>query len=154
METFRKKIQQTTGWSDAIVNTIQSEAEARIYIGAGLKEAIINGKPALIQPRIDPNYQMPEWWIKEHGKKWRGWTNCDLMGEGYPPPVEYGDPFELHHIGLLTASPLAVLTWAQHREQGNFAVLHSLDDYSDIDRNGFAKEKSAHWMARCAGLNK
>lgn len=59
MKDFRKKIQQTTGWSDAIVNTIQSEAEARIYIGAGLKEAIINGKPALIQPRIDPNYQMP-----------------------------------------------------------------------------------------------
>ena len=38
METFRKKIQQMTGWSDTIVNTIQSEAEARIYIGAGLPE--------------------------------------------------------------------------------------------------------------------
>ena len=88
METFRKKIQQMTGWSDTIVNTIQSEAEARIYIGAGLKEALVNGKPALIQPRIDPNYQMPEWWIKEHGEKWRGWTNSDLMGEGYPPHDE------------------------------------------------------------------
>ena len=37
METFRKKIQQTTGWSDAMVNAIQSEDEARIYIGAGQK---------------------------------------------------------------------------------------------------------------------
>ena len=36
METFRKKIQQMTGWSDTVVNAIQCEAEARIYIGAGL----------------------------------------------------------------------------------------------------------------------
>ena len=64
METFRKKIQQMTGWSDTVVNAIQCEAEARIYIDAGLKEATVNGKPALIQPQIDPNYQMPEWWIK------------------------------------------------------------------------------------------
>ena len=42
METFRKKIQQMTGWSDTVVNAIQCEAEARIYIGAGLKEATVN----------------------------------------------------------------------------------------------------------------
>ena len=35
MEAFRKKIQQMTGWSDTVVNAIQCEAEARIYIGAG-----------------------------------------------------------------------------------------------------------------------
>ena len=29
MKDFRKKIQQMTGWLDTIVNTIQSEAEAR-----------------------------------------------------------------------------------------------------------------------------
>ena len=111
-----------TGWSDTVVNAIQCEAEARIYIGAGLKETTVNGKPALIQPRIDPNYQMPEWWIKEHGEKWRGWTNSDLMGEGYP--------------------------WSQHREGENYAVLHTTEDYSDIDRRAFEKEKAAHWMAR------
>lgn len=148
METFRKKIQQMTGWSDTIVNTIQSEAEARIYIGAGLKEALVNGKPALIQSRINPNYKMPEWWIKEHGENWRGWTNSDLMGEGYPPHDENGDPYELHHIGQLTESPLAELTWAQHREGENYAALHTTDDYSDIDRGAFKKEKAAHWMAR------
>ena len=31
---------------------------------------------------------------------------------------------------------------------GNFSILHRLDDYSDIDRSAFAKEKNAHWMAR------
>ena len=68
METFRKKIQQMTGWSDTIVNTIQSEAEARIYIGAGLKETTVNGKPALIQPRID------------HTTKTEILTSCTISG--------------------------------------------------------------------------
>ena len=141
METFQKIIQQRTGWSDSIVRAIQTKEEADIYINAGLKEAIVNGKPALIQPHIDPDYLMPEWWIKE------------LMAEGYPPHDENGDPYELHHIGQWTDSPLAELTWAQHREGENFSILHNLDDYSDIDRSAFAKEKSAHWMARYDMLN-
>ena len=108
----------------------------------------IHGKPALIQPRIDPDYLMPEWWIREYGENWRGWSNSDLMGEGYPPHDENGDPYELHHIGQLTTSPLAELTWAQHHEDGNYAILHTFDDYSDIDRSAFEDEKAAHWMAR------
>lgn len=59
---------------------------------------------------------MPEWWIKEYGENWRDWSNSDLMAEGYPPHDENGDPYELHHIGQWTDSPLAELTWAQHRE--------------------------------------
>ena len=148
METFRKKIRQMTGWSEAIVNAIQREEEARLYMEAGLREATVNGKPALIQPRIDPDYQMPEWWIREYWENWRGWSNSDLMAEGYPPHDENGDPYELHHIGQLADSPLAELTWSQHRDGDNFAILHTLDDNSDIDRGAFDKEKTAHWMAR------
>lgn len=154
METFQKIIQQRMGWSDSIVRAIQTKEEADIYIHAGLKEAIVNGKPALIQPHIDPDYLMPEWWIKEYGENWRDWSNSDLMAEGYPPHDENGDPYELHHIGQWTDSPLAELTWAQHREGKNFSILHNLDDYSDIDRNAFVKEKSAHWIARYGMLNK
>lgn len=148
MEAFRRKIQKATGWSDTIVNAIRNEEEARIYMNTGLKEATVNGKQALIQPHIDPDYVMPEWWIKEHGEDWRGWSNSDLMGEGYPPHDENGDPYELHHIGQLTDSPLAELTWAQHRNPGNYAVLHTIDDYSDIDRGAFDEEKKSYWMAR------
>ena len=109
---------------------------------------MVGGKPALIQPCIDPDYLMPEWWIKEYGENWRGWSNSDLMAEGYPPHDENGDPYELHHIGQWTDSPLAELTWSQHREGKNFSILHTLDDYSDIDRGAFGKEKAAYWMAR------
>lgn len=70
------------------------------------------------------------------------------MDEGYPPHDENGDPYELHHIGQLTDSPLAELTWEQHRERENFTTLHTLDDYSDIERGDFEKKKATHWSVR------
>ena len=81
---------------------------------------------------------------------WKYGTVLDPLTQVYD---ENGDPYELHHIGQWTDSPLAELTWAQHREGENFSILHNLDDYSDIDRSAFAKEKSAHWMARYDILN-
>jgi hypothetical protein len=148
MENWKQKIKMCTGWSDAIITALHSEEEAQVYIHAGLVEKIVNGKSALVQQSIDPNYVMPEWWIREHGNNWQGWTNSDLMSEGYPPHDSNGDPYELHHIGQLTDSPLAELTYKQHHEDGNFAVLHSFDDYSDIERGKFNKEKADYWMAR------
>lgn len=153
MQQFQQRIQARTGWSEAIVSAIRSEEEAELYIRAGLKEMRVNGKPALVQPRINPNYVMPEWWVKKYGEAWRGWTNADLMGEGYPAHDENGDPYELHHIGQLTDSPLAELTWKQHHEDGNFAILHTFNDYSDIGRADFEKEKKAYWMARYKSIN-
>lgn len=148
MEDFKLKVKRLTGWSDEIVNAIRSEAEARIYMDAGLKDMVVNGRHALVQPDINPDYLMPEWLIRINGENWRGWSNSDLMGEGYPPHDRNGDPYELHHIGQLADSPLAELTWKQHHDKGNYAVLHTLDDYSDIDRGVFEREKASHWMAR------
>lgn len=148
MEDFKFKVKRLTGWSDEIVNAIRSEAEARIYMDAGLKDMVVNGRHALVQPDINPDYLMPEWLIRINGENWRGWSNSDLMGEGYPPHDQNGDPYELHHIGQLADSPLAELTWEQHHDKGNYAVLHTLDDYSDIDRSAFEREKASHWMAR------
>lgn len=108
MQQFQERIQAHTGWSEAIVSAIRSEEEAELYIRAGLKEMRVNGKPALVQPRINLNYVMPEWWVKKY----------------------------------------AELTWKQHHEDGNFAILHTFDDYSDIGRADFEKEKKAYWMAR------
>lgn len=147
MELFRKLIQKQTGWSDIVVNAIKTKEEAHIYMDAGLQEAVVNGRVALIQSRIDPDYLMPEWWIREYGENWRGWSNSDLMSEGYPPHDENGDPYELHHIGQMMDAPLAELTWAQHHDGGNYMILHTFDD-SVIDREVFEKEKATHWMAR------
>lgn len=40
------------GWSSTILDYICSEEEAEFYSKAGLKEAIISGKPALIRQDI------------------------------------------------------------------------------------------------------
>lgn len=146
--SWESELKKRTGWSDKIVEAIRNEEEANIYLEAGLKESKVDGKPALIQPHIDPDKIVPEWVVEQLGESWRGWSNSDLMGEGYPPRDENGDPYELHHIGQDPFSPLAELTWYQHREGGNSAILHTHDD-TKIDREYFAKEvKKKHWMAR------
>ena len=68
MENFQKLIQQKTGWPDVIVRFILTTEEADIYINAGLKEATVNGNPALIQSRIDSDYLMQEWGLRNTGK--------------------------------------------------------------------------------------
>ncbi len=149
--TDYRRLQRLTGWSDAILRAIGSEDEARIYIRAGLVERVVNGRPALINPSIDGRaYNCRKEWLKEKFadyERWKDWNNADLMGEGFPPRDENGDPYELHHIGQRQDSPFAELRWADHMGDGNNAILHPKRE-SEIDRRQFEREKAAHWMAR------
>lgn len=52
-QTEQNDLRRRTGWSDEIVGSIRSMAEAEIYIGAGLKEARVGSRPALIRSDID-----------------------------------------------------------------------------------------------------
>ena len=45
----QQEIIQRTGWSMDVVGCIRTMAEARIYMNAGLIEARIDGRPALIR---------------------------------------------------------------------------------------------------------
>lgn len=156
---WKSRIQETTGWSNAIMDALSSREEAEIYISAGLEERIVAGRHALVQPRIDTTRDLHCYrdggngWRKGYDspskyEEWKDWTNADLMGEGYPPPYdENGDPYELHHIGQSQDSPYAELTWGQHMGDGNNATLHPKRE-SEIDRTAFEAEKSAHWQAR------
>ena len=87
--TERIEIQGRTGWSDAILDALRSVEEAEIYIRAGLKEAVVNGRPALVNPHIvgEAFYSRAQW-LKEKLSdydRWYDYNNADLMGEGYPP---------------------------------------------------------------------
>ena len=89
-----------TEWSDAIIEAISSKEEADIYRGAGLKEARIGGRPALIRQDIDwSDYSIKRnTWLR--GKlvdydKWAEYNNADLIGEGFPPRDSNGDPYEI-----------------------------------------------------------
>lgn len=144
-------------WSPAIRDAIQSPEEAEIYRRAGLKEARIGGRPALIRHDIDwSDYSIRRnTWLRNKladYDKWAEYNNADLIGEGFPPRDRNGDPYELHHIGQRQDSPFAELTWAEHMGDGNNVILHQMGKESEIDREAFEAEKSAYWQARFKAL--
>ena len=144
-------------WSKAITDYIASPEEAAIYAKAGLVEAVVGGRPALIRQDIDwDDYSCRHEWLKKKLADWDSWkdyNNADLIGEGYPPRDKNGDPYELHHIGQHQNSPFAELTWAEHMGDGNNTILHQAGKESEIDRQQFEKEKSAYWQARYETIN-
>ena len=121
-EQEKQLIKEKTGWSDKIVDAIRTKEEAQVYIDAGLVEGEVNGKPALLQPKIDGKAC--------NEPKWPEWSNKDLAEEGYPPRDKNGRPYELHHIGQNPDSPLAELTYEQHHSDGNFKILHTFEESS------------------------
>ena len=141
-----------TGWSNNILDYIDSMAEAQIYMKAGLKEATVGDRPALIRGDIDWSaFNCRKEWLKQKladYTRWVDYNNADLIGEGFPPRDGNGDPYELHHIGQHQHSPFAELTWAEHMGDGNNTILHRAGKESEIDRQQFDREKSEYWQAR------
>lgn len=124
-------------YPDTVLEAIGSEAEALIYEEAGLEPTIVGGRDALIRTDID--YDKTDLF---------GNTNLDRMHDGRPP-LDAGDrPIELHHIGQKPDSPLAELTGAEHRSNGNDNILHNKLKESEIDRTDFCKEREEYWKAR------
>lgn len=133
----KDKIKEETGWSDDIIDAISSWEEYEIYKNAGLVEAEINGKKCLIRNDIDWNQ-----------KDAMGRTNKERIEMGLSPINKDGKVIELHHIGQHKDSPLAELTPEEHRGKGNDAILHEKTKESEIDRQSFNRERTAHWQAR------
>jgi len=120
-----------------VLDVIGSEAEAKIYEEANLEPAEVNGKDALIRTDIDYDQ-----------KDAMGTTNLDRMKSGRAPLDANGKQIELHHIGQKQDSPLAELTCAEHRGNGNDNVLHNKQKESEINRENFDKERKDYWKAR------
>lgn len=132
----RERLEQL-GVPKEVLDAIGSEAEAKIYEGANLEPAEVNGKAALIRTDIDYDQ-----------KDAMGTTNLDRMKTGRAPLDANGKPIELHHIGQKPDSPLAELTSAEHRGNGNDNVLHNKQKESEINREDFDKERKDYWKAR------
>lgn len=136
-EEQKVKIKEETGWSDEIIDAIGSWEEYEIYKNAGLIEAEIGDRKCLIRDDID-------WKQKDD----MGRTNEERAKQGLSPINKEGKVIELHHIGQHADSPLAELTPEEHRGRGNDTVLHDKTKVSEIDRQVFAEERSAHWETR------
>ena len=133
----KKAIKKETGWSDEIIDAIDSKEEYEIYKKGGLIDAEINGKKCLIRNDID--------WDQKDAL---GRTNSERAEQGISPINKDGKVIELHHIGQHSDSPLAELTMEEHRGKGNDTILHNKIKESEINRQEFAKERNHHWEAR------
>lgn len=135
----RDIIKEETGWSDEIVDAIRSMEEYKIYKEAGLVEGEVNGKKCLMRTDID-------WDQKDQF----GMTNRERIAEGYAPLDKTGKPIQLHHIGQHADSPLAELTFAEHRTGGNDTILHDKTKETEVhgEGNNWDNERKDYWKNR------
>lgn len=135
----KQRIKDETGWSDEIVDAIGSMEEYQVYKNAGLVEAEVNGKKCLIRPDI--NWEQ----VDEKGR-----TNRERVERGLSPLDENGKPIELHHIGQHADSPLAELTFEEHRCNGNDTILHNKGVETEVHGEGstWNQERADHWKDR------
>ena len=111
--------------------------EYTVLKNAGLTLSKVNGRMALTQ-NIDWDFI---------GDIEDGRTNAQRVIDGLSPLDQSGKPYELHHIGQISDSPLAILTNSQHKR--NYSVLHANTGSaaSKINRNLFAKQRQDFWKA-------
>jgi hypothetical protein len=117
------------------IKNFHSVDEYNVLKNSKLNLSKVNKKMALIQ-QIDWDFV---------GDLNDGRTNAQRVLDGLSPLDPTGKPYELHHIGQKSDSPLAILTHFQHSK--NYSVLHKNTggSSSNIDRNLFAKEKQKFW---------
>jgi len=137
----KQRIKEETGWSDEIIDAIGSWEEYTIYKNANLVEAEIGGKKCLIRNDIDWNQ------VDEKGK-----TNSQRVKEGKAPLDRNGEQIQLHHIGQRADSPLAELTFDEHRRDGNDTILHDKTKETEVHgpgkENAWKVERESYWKAR------
>ena len=119
------------------IKNFHSIDEYTVLKNAGLTLSKVNGRMALTQ-NIDWDFI---------GDIEDGRTNAQRVIDGLSPLDQSGKPYELHHIGQMSDSPLAILTNLQHKS--NYSVLHANtgSTASNINRSLFAKQKQDFWKA-------
>lgn len=110
----RDRIKAETGWSDDIVDCIQSMEQYEIYKNADLHEGEVNGRKCLLK-NIDMDYRDVK----------TGKTNQELMADGKQPvDSKTGEKIELHHMGQEYTSPFAELAENSEHGDGKHTILH------------------------------
>ena len=145
----KAKIKEETGWSDEIINSISSMEEYEIYRKAGLVEAEIGGKKCLIRSDIDWEKKWETGKYDENGNPIYE-TNQERVAKGKAPLDNNGNPIQLHHIGQHADSPLAELTFEEHRCNGNDTILHdkSISSETHGEGNNWDAERQEYWKNR------
>lgn len=135
VKQFKEKENESIEYSSDITDYVRSQAELDIYKNAGLTEIEINGRKCLVRDDIEWDKPVDDF----------GMTNAELVKEGYAPFDSEGRRIELHHIGQKDDSPLAELTFKEHRSSETYSILHDTSKESEIDRAEFNNERKEHW---------
>lgn len=138
-------IKKESGWSDEVVDHLRSMDEYEIYKKAGLIEGEVNGEKCLMRTDID-------WDRVDKFNK----TNRERISKGNSPLDSEGNPIELHHIGQQNDSPLAELTFNEHRSDGNDTVLHDKTKPTEVhgEGNAWGNQRTNYWKNRgCEEVN-
>ena len=145
----KARVKEETGWSDEIIDAIGSWKEYQIYKNAGLVEAEIGGKKCLIRTDIDWDKKWETGKYDEDGNP-KYETNRERVAKGKAPLDENGNPIQLHHIGQHADSPLAELTFEEHRCNGNDTILHDKTKETEThgEGNTWDKERQDYWKNR------
>ena len=119
-------IQKESGYPVDVIKQFRNIDQYNICKNSGLKPSLIDGKTALIR-NINLDY------IDQN----TGLTNLQLMQQGKAAidPVS-GLPYELHHIGQKVDSTLAILTKAEHMQNGNNTIWHLFGNASEAHAVG------------------
>lgn len=144
-EEEKARIKEETGWSDEIIDAIESMDQYEVYKNADLHEAEVNGRKCLLKD-IDLDYVDPK----------TGKTNRELMAEGKSPiDSKTGEKIELHHMGQNFDGPFAELCENSEHGDGNHKTLHTSNEGSwrndPEQKNQYQREKAQHWKTRAQG---
>lgn len=138
----KQKIKEETGWSDEIIDHIESMDQYEIYKNAGLHEEEINGRKCLVKD-IDMDYVDPK----------TGMTNRERMEHGLSPiDSKTGEKIELHHMGQKHDGPFAELCENSEHGDGKYSTLHTSTEESwrnDPEKNKeYNNQRKEHWKQR------
>jgi len=147
-------VRKETGWSDEVLDNIGPMAEYEIYKKAGLIEVEIGGKKCLIRLDIDWDKKWETGKYDENGKPIYE-TNRERIAKGKAPLDANGNPIQLHHIGQHADSPLAELTFEEHRCGGNDKILHDKPGATEThgEGNTWDQERQDYWKNRSKNIN-
>ena len=129
-------IQRESGYPIDVIKQFANMDQYYICKEAGLRPQFINNNAALIR-NIDLKF------TDEHGL-----TNLERMRRGLAAlDPATGQAYELHHIGQQMDSTLAILTKAEHMQNGNNKIWHLFEGASEIDRPIFDEQRQTFWKA-------
>lgn len=151
-EEEKARIKEETGWSDEIIDAIESMDQYEVYKNADLHEAEVNGRKCLLKD-IDLDYVDPKTIDDNHPN---GMSNRELMEKGRSPyDAKTGEKIELHHMGQNFDGPFVELAENSEHGDGNHKTLHTSNECSwrndPEQKNQYQREKAQHWKTRAQG---